>query len=196
MRGGVRALVGRKRQLVHLRAINAVLVGDHLGRFALRYERIAVEQLLRKSAPPLLLRLLVHRKADAPHVLDSGRDDRFVDPGGDAQRGEVQRLLTRAAPDVERRRAGRLRESLLEPGAARDTGRLLRHLVDATGDDVVDLRGVDAAAFDQACVDTTQEIGGMQVAENALLTMSAPNGGADRLDDEGVSAKLRHTGLS
>ena len=77
-------------------AANAPLVGDQLGRFALGNERVAVEQFLREAASPLFLRLLVDRKADAPHVLDPGRDDRLVDPGGHAQSGEVKRLLARA----------------------------------------------------------------------------------------------------
>jgi hypothetical protein len=83
-RRSVREPMRPQRERVHRLSVDPVLVGDHLGALALRDEVVALEQLGREAAAPLLLRLLVDREADAAHVLDAGRDNRLVDAAGDA----------------------------------------------------------------------------------------------------------------
>ncbi len=82
-------------------------------------------------------------------MLDTAADDDVVDARGDQRCGEVDRLLGRAALAVDGGRGGLDRQAGLEPGVAADVDRLLAELLDAAGDDVLDLGGVDAGAVDQ-----------------------------------------------
>ena len=60
-------------------------------------------------------------------------------PGGDQRGAEVHGLLRRAALAVDGRRGGLDRQPGLQPRVARDVPGLLADLLDAAGDDVLDL---------------------------------------------------------
>ena len=82
-------------------------------------------------------------------MLDAARDDHIVLARHHAHRGEVGRLLPRAAHAVERRTAHVHREARDQRGVARDIEPLLAELVHAPEDDVLDLGGIDADAADE-----------------------------------------------
>ena len=73
-----------------------------------------------------------------------------VDAGGDHRRGEVDGLLAGAALAVDGGGGGLDRQPGLEPGVAGDVDALLAELLDAAGDDVLDLGGLDARPLDDA----------------------------------------------
>ena len=77
-------------------------------------------------------------------MLDARADGHVVHAGGDQRGGEVHGLLGRAALAVDRGRGRLDRQPGLEPGVAADVEHLLAELLDAAGDDVLDLGGVDA----------------------------------------------------
>ncbi len=127
-------------------------------------------------------------EGDVAHVLDAAADDDVVDAGGDERRGEVHGLLRGAALAVDGG-GGRLdRKAGLEPGVAADVHALLAELLDAARDDVLDLGGVDARALDDLGVGLGEERRGMDVLVDALLLMAAPDGGANRFDDDDFAA--------
>ena len=180
----------RTDELVHLVARDAPALGDHLGAEALRNEVVALEQLLRKRAAPLLLCAFLDREADAAHVLDAARDDDVVDAGRDPQGAEVDRLLPGAAADVDGRRACALGKPFREPGGSRDAARLLGDLVRAACDDVVDLCGFDARAVEHRLEAAPEQVGGMHVLEDALLRVAAADRRPDGVDDEDLVHRI------
>ena len=121
---------------------------------------------------------------DVAHVLDAAADHDVVDAGGDERRGEVHGLLGGAALAIDRRGCCLDRKPGLEPGVPADVHPLLAELLDAAGDDVLDLGGVDAGALDDLGVGLGKKRGGMDVLVDALLLVTAPDRGANRLDDD------------
>ena len=101
--GGLRgALLAQGAERVEVLAGDAVLVGDHVGADALRRQAglgVAVELLLREREAHALHDRGAHRGAG--HDLDAGGDDDVVGAGHHALRGEVHRLLARAALAVD-----------------------------------------------------------------------------------------------
>src|SRR4029077_4787941 len=135
------------------------------------------------------------------HVLDPGADRDVVDAGGDQRRGEVDRLLGRAALAVDRGRRRLDRQAGLEPGVAADVDPLLAELLGAAGDDVAGLRRVDAGALEDLAIDLGEQVRGMEVLVGAHLRMGAPDRRPYRLDDHDLTptelpaAVLRHRPL-
>jgi hypothetical protein len=76
---------------------------------------------------------------------------------------------------------------------AGDSRRLLADLVDAARDRVVDARRVDPGPPEQLDEGPSQQLRRVDVAEDALLTVPAPDRGADRLDDVDVFALHAHS---
>ena len=74
----------------------------------------------------------------------SGADDDVMDAAGDLRGREVDRLLGRAALEVDCRCGGLDREPLLEPSVAADVQTLRTELGDAARDHILDLASVDA----------------------------------------------------
>ncbi len=142
-------LLGAQAELVELGAGDLPLVGDHLGREALRDQVVALHQLGREGRAVLLHHLVAVGEGDVAHVLDAGADRDVVDAGGDQRRGEVDRLLGGAALAVDRRRRRLDRQAGLEPGVAADVDPLLAELLRAAGDHVAGLGRVDAGALEQ-----------------------------------------------
>jgi hypothetical protein len=117
-------------------------------------------------------------------VLDARADRRVVHAGGDEGGGEVHGLLGGAALTVDGR-GGRLdREPGLQPGVAPYVEHLLAVLLDAAGDHVLDLGGVDAGPVDDLGVGLAEELVRMGVLVVALLRVAPPDRRADRLDDD------------
>ena len=143
-----RAPVRLQRVLVERLAGEPPLLGDHLGRDALRHDGPALADLLVDRAPAGLAEVRAHR--NARHVLDAGGDDE-IEVAGLHGRGAVERRLQRrAALPVDRRRAHRLRPARDENRAAPDVQRLLADLRHAAHLHVLDLSGIDVHAADQA----------------------------------------------
>ena len=97
--------------------------------------------------------------------------------------------------------AGRLdRQPGLEPGVAADVDALLAELLDAAGDDVLDLGGVDPGALDHLAVGLRQQVRGVDVLVVALLLVAAADRRADGLDDHDLASTelsvLSHLGPS
>ena len=72
------------------------------------------------------------------HHLDAARDHEIIGAGDDALRGEIQRLLGRAAFAIERDCGHALGKARGQHGLAADIAGLLPDLDDAAGDDVFD----------------------------------------------------------
>ena len=121
-------------------------------------------------------------------MLDTARDNDVVLARHHAHRSEVRRLLPRTAHPVERRATDVHGEARDQRGVARDVESLLTELVDASEDDILDLRGVDADPGDQLSEHVRREVVGADGGEPAV---PPPNGGTDGPNDDGVS----HTGL-
>ena len=96
-------------------------------------------------------------------------------PEATSAAAEVDRLLGRAALAIDRGGGGLHREPGLEPGVAGDVDALLPELLDAAGDDVLDLGGVDPGALDQLGVSLGEEARGVDVLVVALLLVPAAN---------------------
>src|SRR3989454_10967098 len=127
-------------------------------------------------------RVRAHRYAR--HVLDAARDDDVVLTRHHAQRGEVGRLLPRAAHPVERRAADVHRKARDQRGVARDVEPLLAELVDAAEDDVLDLGSVDADAGDELSNHMRREVVGADGGESAVPLSDGTTHGSN---DDGVS---------
>ena len=137
---------------VEVFAREAPLVGDELGRDALRHEaaHVGVAHADRRAEREAE-RAVAHRGAhrDEAHDLDAGGDDDVVRAGDDALRGEVGRLLRRAALAIDGGGRDRLGEAGAEHGVAPDVDGLGADLHDAAHDHVVDQGGVEVVALDQ-----------------------------------------------
>ena len=108
-------------------------------------------------------------------------------PDGDQRGGEVHGLLGRAALAVDRRGGGLDRQPGLQPGVAADVEHLLAVLLDAAGDHVLDLGGVDAGALDDLGVGLAEQLVRVRVLVVALLRMPAPDRGPNSLDDDDLT---------
>jgi hypothetical protein len=138
------------------------------------------------------LRALVGAKTDPAHMLHATGDHDVVDAALDRQRGEVDRLLARAAAHVHRRRAGLLRQALLQPRRPRHAARLLADLMRAARDDIVDTGRIELRPRQHLHEDAAEQIGRMDVAERPLLGMSPPDRRAASLDDHRCALGLPH----
>src|SRR5262245_34919812 len=177
-------LVGPQADLVELGAGDLPLVGDHLGRNALGHQVVVRQEFLGPGRADVVDPLEAHAHRDVAHVLDAGADDGVVHTGRDQSRAEVDRLLRRTALAVDGR-GGRLdRQAGLEPGVAADVEHLLAVLLDAAGDDVLDLGRVDPGALDDLCVALAEERVRMGVLVVALLGMAAADRRPRGLDDD------------
>src|SRR5439155_5522846 len=76
------------------------------------------------------------------------------------------------------------REPRLEPGVATDVEHLLAVLLHAAGDDVLDLRGLDARALDDLRVALAEQLVRVGVLVVALLGMASADRRSDGLDDD------------
>ena len=95
----------------------------------------------------------------------------------------MDRLLARTALAVDRGGGDRLGPAGGEDGAAADIERLLTHLGDTAGDDVVDDRRIEVVALLQRLEDMGTEIGRMPVLE---LAVAAPGRGPHDIDDDSL----------
>ena len=114
------------------------------------------------------------------HRLDAGGDHDVHGAGHHRLRGEMQRLLRRAALPVDRGAGHAFRQLRGHDGVARDVVGLLAGLHHAAHDDVFDLRGIGAGALDQRVQHGGGEIGRMPAGEASSL---AAAGGACGGDD-------------
>src|SRR4051794_13174811 len=186
--GGLRCeLVGAQADLVELGAGDLPLVGDHLGRDALGDQVVLLHQLGGEGEAVLALDRHAVGEGDVAHVLDARADRDVMDAGGDEGGGEVHGLLGRAALTVNRGGRGLDRKAGLEPGVAADVHALLAELLDAAGDDVLDLGGIDAGAVDHLGVGLGEEVGGVGVFVVALLLVASADRGPGRFDDQDLA---------
>src|SRR5262249_23703854 len=109
--------------------------GDHLGGDALVSKRIFFEQRRWEW-----MAACARRGADgqARHILDARRDGNVADTGLDEVRGEVDRLLARAALAIYGGRGYLDGKAGLQHCVARDVDRLLTDLAHTAHDDVFD----------------------------------------------------------
>ena len=115
------------------------------------------------------------------HSTPAGHDD-VVGPGHHALGGEVDGLLGGAALAVDGGGRHRLGPSGGQHRVATDVERLLAHLHDAAGDDVVDERRVEVVARLEGLERLGGQVDGVPVAE---LAVALAAGGADGVDDHG-----------
>ena len=143
-RGGPgRPLLAPGAERVHVLAGDAPLVGDQLGRDALRHEPALVGVAGADLRAERVAELAVgHRGAHrhTGHHLDAGGDDDVVGAGDHALGGEVGGLLAGPALAVDGRARHVLRPAGGEHGVAGDVHALLADLHHAAHDDVVDER--------------------------------------------------------
>src|SRR4051812_32188866 len=184
----VSELVRADAELVELGARDLPLVGDHLGRDPLRHEVVLRHQLLWPGRADVVDPLEADTHRDVAHVLDAGADHRVMHAGGDERGAEVHGLLRRAALAVDGRGRRLDRQTGLEPRVAADVEHLLAVLLDAAGDDVLDLLGGEAGTRDDLAVTLPEQLVRVSVLVVALLRVAAPDGRADRLDDHDLAA--------
>ena len=170
------------RELVELLALEPPRLGDQLRGSPLGHDVVALLQPGRERPLAGAHRVRAHRHAR--HVLDAARDDDIVLTRHHAQRGEVGRLLPRAAHPVERRAAHVHREARDQRRVARDVEPLLTELVDAAEDDVLDLGSVDADAGDELAKHVRREVVGADGGESAVPLSDGATHGSN---DDGVS---------
>ena len=162
-------------------------VGDHLGGKALGNQLIVVSgaHLLPEGLAGPLRERDAHRHPG--HRLDAGGDNHVIGPGHHALRGEVRRLLARAALAVDRQARDRLRPTRSKNGVAADIEGLFTHLGYAAHDHVVDELGIQVGPFGQGL----EGLGG-QVRRMPVLQSSVPlaHRGADGVDDHGFRHEI------
>ena len=122
------------------------------------------------------------------HMLDATADRDVVHAGCDQSRGEVDRLLRRSALPVDGRRRSLDRQAGLEPGVAADVVRLLPVLLDAAGDDVLDLGRIDAGPCQHLHEDRSEQLVRVDVPVVPLLGMAAAHRCPYRLDDHDLTS--------
>ncbi len=151
------------------------------------HEVVTLEQRRRKRRTQLVVQLQSDRQRDAAHVLDAAADRHVVDAARDQRGGEVDRLLRRPALAVDRRRRRLDRESGLKPRVPADVRRLLAVLLNAAGDDVLHLAGIDACAPQHLDEDDAEQLVRMDVFVVALFGMSAAYRCANGFDDDDLT---------
>ena len=170
------AVLAERAERVELLARQVPLLGDELGRDALGHEAAdGLVALHHRGAERRADVLHHHRRAHRheAHDLDTRGDDDVVRAGDHALRGEVGRLLRRAALPVDRRSGHGLRPARGEHGVAPDVGALRADLHDATHDHVVDDAGVDARALGQRLERLGREVDGMPTRETTVALARA-----------------------
>ena len=170
---------------VEVVAGDAPLVGDQLGRDALRHEAALVGVAGADLGPERVAELAVGHRGTHRHTghhLDAGGDDDVVGAGDHALGGEVGGLLARPALAVDGGAGDVLRPAGGEHGVAGDVDALLADLHHAAHDDVVDERRVDAGAVDERLQRLRGEVDGVPVLE---LAVALPERCADGFDDHG-----------
>ena len=169
--------MGPQRKLIHLFPRHPVLVGHEVG------------------GDPLLddLVLLEEFRAQGPAVGPEGHaGHRFHAPGDhdvrlvrhDFHRCEVERLQARGAHAVHARPRNGLRESRDQRREAPDVHALFVDLRDAAKDDILDELRLHAGAVDEGPEGERGQIVRPPVLQGAA---ALPDGGANGLDDDGVS---------
>ena len=148
-----RATVRLERVGVELLAREAPLLGDQLGRDALRHELPAFHQRIRNVAAAR-----AHRHAR--HRLDPGRDDEVELARPDGGRRVEVALHRRAALPIDRRARHRLRPARHERRHPADVPALLAYLRDAAHLDVLDLGRIDVASLHEGVEDLPGELVG------------------------------------
>ena len=119
------------------------------------------------------------------HGLHAAADRPVVFAGPDALGGEVHGLLAGAALAVDRGAGQADRQAGAEQRVAGHVARLLAALERAAGDQVVQGVGVGPGMADEVVERVREQVQGMPVAQGAA---AAAHGGADGVDDHGVSA--------
>ena len=112
--------------------------------------------------------------------------------GCDLGRRQVDRLLGRAALEVDGRSRGLDREPLLQPGVAPDVQSLRAELGHAARDHVLHLARVDARALDHRPVGRSQQLIGVGVLVVALLEVAPADWCPGGLDNDYLAAGLWH----
>ena len=121
-------------------------------------------------------------------MLDAATDDDVMDAAGDLRSAEVDGLLGGTALEIDGRRGGLDRETLLQPSVATDVEALGAELRDAAGDHILDLTGVDAGALDDRAVGGAEELVGMGVLVIALLGVTAADRCPSGFNDDDLAA--------
>jgi hypothetical protein len=183
-------LVAARGVLVEAPAGEAPLRGDPLGADAL------VEVLTGELAAGQVRRVALADQravgaAEVPagaqrhpgHGLDPTGDDDVVLPGHHHPGREVERRLARSAGPVERDAGDGLRPARGEDGVAADLRGLVSDLVHAAPQDVVDEVRVDARALLQRAQHVRGQVDGVHLGQR---TLPLADGGADRVDDDGL----------
>ena len=121
------------------------------------------------------LEVRAHRHAR--HDLDAAADGDIDDAGRDEVRGEVDRLLRRAALAVDGRAGHFDREAGFEHHVAADVRGLLADLRDVAEDDVADQRRVEPDAIDDLAQHLRAERDGVRARKHAVAAAhGGPNG--------------------
>ena len=151
---------------------------EDLADLELRHE-LPVDHLevLLGEGPEAARRVRCHRHP--AHRLDPARDGDVVGAGEHALRGEVDRLLRRAALPVDRGGRHVLGQPGADPRVAGHVGRLLAHLGHAAADDVVDPLGIDPGALDELGQREAEEIGGVPPRQPSLALADRRAEGVD-----------------
>src|SRR5262249_53954118 len=152
--------------LVHLLPADPVLASDELCGDALWHQVVQLEQLGRERVAGALSDVGPH--GHARHALDASSNRDVGDAALDQVRGEMDRLLARAALAIDGRCRGLDRKAGGEPGVAADVQALLPDLTDAAEDHVLDLAGLDTRAVDDLLENHRTQDYGMEVLELAV----------------------------
>ena len=184
--GGDRALMTVECVLVEHVFRQVELLRHHLGAHELAELDVGIAffhlRALRRAEAVLRRQLRGQAHRHAAHAFHARGDHHVHRARHHGLRGEVQRLLRRAALPVDARARHALRQLRSEDGVARDVAGLLADLADAAHDHVVDQRRVGVRALHQCIENLAGEIGRMPVGQPAGF---AARGRAHGRDDVG-----------
>ncbi|PAV67822.1 hypothetical protein WR25_02692 [Diploscapter pachys] len=131
----------------------------------------------------LLVQGHVGEHRHAAHAFGPSGDDDVLGTGHDRLRSELNGLLRGSALTIDRDRWDAVRQLGSEDHVSTERERLFACLGDATHDDVLDRRGVDAGAIEEAIENRGAQIGRMHTGE---ATIAAAAGSADGFNDIGI----------
>ena len=181
------APVALQRELLHVVAADAPLLGDHLGAAELGHLLIAVARRASRRSrrtdrvkPSGSAAVIAAGDRDLAHVLHAAGDDHVRRAAHHRLRREVHGLLRRAALPVDGHAGHLLGQPGRQPGGAGDVARLRADGVDAAEDHVVDGGGIDPGALDQRADHVRAEVGRMGAGEPAAAPADRRT---DRVDD-------------
>jgi len=175
-------------QLVHVVPGEAFQGGDHVAADALvglgvDFPQVGVQRIQGRAGLALQGRAV-------GHALNAAGDDQVLGAGHDAHGRQIDRREARAAETVKAHAWSAHVKAGVQGRHAGDAGALLAALGAATGDDVVDLGGVEAIAIGQGLSDCRQNSLRVDIGQSPLVDLADSARRAGNVDDPGFTHSL------